>query len=41
VLKINAGGNTSEKTLSDELELKDALMKHYGLSVDFPLKTGG
>ena len=39
VLKIHDGGNMSEKTLSGEQELKDAMKKHFGLSVDFPLKT--
>ena len=38
VLKINEIGNTSEKTLSDEQELKAAMKEHFGLSVDFPLK---
>jgi arylamine N-acetyltransferase len=39
VLKIHDGGNTSETTLSDEQELKTALKKHFGLSVDFPLRA--
>jgi len=38
VLKVHDGDNTSEKTLIDERELKDAMKKHFGLSVDFPLK---
>ena len=38
VLKIHDGGNISEKTLSDERELKAAMKEHFGLSVDFPLK---
>jgi len=38
VLKINESGNTSEKTLSDEQELRTAMKEHFGLSVDFPLK---
>ena len=38
VLKIHDDGNTSEKTLSDEHELKTAMKEHFGLSVDFPLK---
>ena len=40
VLKIHDGGSTSEKTLIDEQELKDAIKKHFGLSVDFPLRSG-
>ena len=39
VLKIHDDGNTSEKTLSGERELKAALEEHFGLSVDFPLKS--
>ncbi|MCL2877752.1 MAG: arylamine N-acetyltransferase [Acidobacteria bacterium] len=39
VLKIHDNGNTSEETLSDEQELKAAMKKHFGLSVDFPLKA--
>ena len=38
VLKIHDNGNTSEKILSGEQELKDAMNKYFGLSVDFPLK---
>ena len=38
MLKIHDGGNTSEKTLSDEQELKAAMKKHFGLTVDFPFK---
>ena len=38
LLKIHDSGNTFEKTLSGEQELKEALRKHFGLSVDFPLK---
>ena len=39
VLKIHDDCSTSEKTLSDERELKAALKEHFGLSVDFPLKS--
>ena len=39
VFKINDGGNSSEKILSDEQELKAAMKEHFGLSVDFPLKA--
>jgi len=39
VLKIHDDGDTSEETLSDERELKAAMKKHFGLSVDFPLKA--
>jgi len=38
VLKIHDNDNTSEVTLSDEQELKAALIRHYGLSVDYSLK---
>jgi len=39
VLKIHDGGDTSEETLSDEQELKTAMKKHFGLSIDFSLKA--
>ncbi|MDR0311912.1 MAG: arylamine N-acetyltransferase [Acidobacteriota bacterium] len=39
VLKIHDDGNTSEKTLSDEQEIKASMEKNFGLSVDFPLKA--
>ena len=38
VLKIHDDGNTSEKTLADEQELRAAMKEHFGLAVDFPLK---
>ena len=37
VLKIHDGGNTVEKTLAGERELKAAMKEHFGLSVDYPL----
>jgi N-hydroxyarylamine O-acetyltransferase len=38
VLKIHNDDGTSEETLPDEQGLKTAMNKHFGLSVDFPLK---
>ena len=38
VLKIHAGGGTSEETPPDEHGLKTTIMKHFGISVDYPLK---
>ena len=39
VLTINESGGKSEKTLFGEKELRSAMEEHFGLSVDFPLKS--
>ena len=37
VLKIHSGGDTIERTLETETEIKDALKEHFGIEVDYTL----
>ena len=38
VMKIHSDGDTTEKTLATEPELRAALKDHYGIEIDFKLK---